>query len=174
MPLLIRPIAMIQILTPGMMLLSPICRPAARPPPRVSTMAGGYLQVGMSTSPLATACSPGIPLPTFGTICQIWYKHAICSKVQRRANPSMLSPGTLYPALLATTTSSTPKPAAPHRHRHQHLRRRRLPPQVRQRGLRRHHDLAQPHDPVPAPAYTVRFNAAPRTNSFVHHNLLDW
>src|SRR5438128_26710 len=111
-PRLTKPGATIQVRTPGTMVQSPICLRAAQLPPPERTTAGGYWQEATSTSPLAPVRSPGTPLPTPGATCQTWYRRAITSEAQLRANPSTRWQAALVPALLAMTTSSTPRPAA--------------------------------------------------------------
>ena len=113
---LTKPIATIQAPTPGTTPQSPICLRAARLLPPERTTAGGYWQEATSTSPSAPARSPGIPLPTRGITCQTWYRPAITSQGQPRANHSTPSPAILAPALLPMITNSTPKPPALHRH----------------------------------------------------------
>src|SRR4029450_10786236 len=128
--LLTKPGATIRAPTRGTMLRSPICLRAARVPPPEPTKEGGYLQEATSTSPLARVRLPGIRLSTLGVTLQIWYRPAITSQAQLQANRSTPLPGTLPPALLPMTTSSTPKPDAAHRPRHllrrQHQRLRQL------------------------------------------------
>src|SRR5437868_4934477 len=76
----------------------------------VFTTADGYLQEVMSISPSATARLPGTQLPTLGATCRTWYRPAIISRAQPRANPFTPSPALLAPARQPTTTSSTLKP----------------------------------------------------------------
>src|SRR6266480_3426534 len=121
----IKPIATIQLPTPGKMLQSPIFPQVAQLPLQEPTTAGGYVQEATSTSPLALARSPETPLPIPGIICQTWYSPAITWEARQRANRSTPSRATLLPALLRMTTSRTPKPVL---HRHQRRQKPYTPP----------------------------------------------
>src|SRR4029077_13470541 len=107
----------------GMMLQSPICLQAGPLPRPVPTTVGGYLRGATSISSSAPARLPGTRLRTPGTTCQIWYKPATTSQAQPPANPFTPLPVALRPALVPTTTSSTPKFFASHRHQRRLLRR---------------------------------------------------
>src|SRR5439155_10796414 len=88
-------------------------RAAPLPPPELTT-AGGYWPAATSTSLSATARSLGTRLPTPGGIWQIWYRPAIYLQAQPQVNHSTPSRAALRPALVPTTTNSTPKLPAAH------------------------------------------------------------
>jgi hypothetical protein len=136
-----RPGATIQPPIPGMMQQSPICLRAVRLPLLELTTADGCWQEATSTSPSATARSPGTQPATRGMICRVWFKRAITSEAQPQANPSTLSQVILLQALRQAAISSTPRfpaPVQPQRHPErlrQHLRR------VQELHLSQDHDL---------------------------------
>src|SRR5262245_25688344 len=80
-----------------------ICLRAARLPPLECTTGGGYLQGATSTSPLATASSPGTLLPTLGITCQIWCRLDLLAG----ATAGMTEPGSFY-AVAGTLAVGTP------------------------------------------------------------------
>ena len=137
---LTRPGATIQAPIRGMTLQSPICLRAAPLPRPAPTTVGGYLPAATSTSPSAPARLPGIRLRTPGATCQAWYKPATTSQAQPPANPFTPLPAALRPALVPTTTSSTPKFFASHRHQRRLLLRgqQQLLRRLRQQRLQLH------------------------------------